>query len=370
MDEFDPDQYIAAKTASDPEGGFDADAYLAARQPENPAKTMAFERGPNYPNAKMTDVSVPDFSMVTGVAGLAKALPGAVLRGMGAALPENIPAAIGETANSALLKSIGTSPGQIKGLMAGKNLAEGEQAVQEAANVGRKSGLEDIWSTGKGRRDAYTNFTKQEGENIGNLRGQTGNASPNIMSQVRANLQAKYNPANPDVFSAELPQVEKGINTIQNVAGAVPTNAGISKGTTALNRYNVGAKAMQQPTNALTDVANQTSQLNDAEILQKLGPEKGAQYLNSLKNERGAFQLEPAVARGFQREMVSRGGGKGIIQSGLQKVMDAGGYRAASKGLNALQGGLVNPIDLSKVAPDAIKTLAAYLAEHPELDQK
>lgn len=331
------------------------------------AKNMAFERSDQYPNAKMTDPTLNDAMTVQGIAGLSKLGAGLAARGIGAALEsvpltKNIVPAIGETADSMLLKSIGTSPGQIKGLMANKSLAAGEEAVRDAAQVGRKAGLDDLLSTGKGRRDAFTDFISQEGEKIGGLRNEAGTASPDLLNNVAADVSPKYNAVKPDVFSSEASDVPLAQNTVENIAGqASPTNADISKGITGLNKYAAGNR-VNLPKNALTDFAEKASAANDAEIAQSLGSDKAADYLDALHNESGAFHLEPAMARGFQREMTSRGG-KGFIMSGLQKVADAGGYRAASKGLNAIQGALtdIGPVDnIINTLKNSPQTLGKY----------
>lgn len=308
----------------------------------------------------LQDVSVPDAMAVQGVAGLAKGAVGlgarALARGVGEVLPENLVRSMGETANSQLLKSIGTSPMQIKGLMAGKSIPEGVQAVEDAANVGRKAGLDEIFSTGPGRREALTNYIEKEGKRIGDLRQEAGPASPGLLDRVSEGLKSKYNPTNPDVFSSEASDLPLARNTISNIAGESPTNAKISEGITGLNKYAAGNRA-NLPKNALTDFAGKASAENDAEIAQGLGPDKAAEYLDALKNESGAFHLKPAMARGFQRETASRGG-KGVIQSGIQKLADLGGNRAASQGLNAVHGALTGDINAPEALAGMVKPAA------------
>ena len=294
-------------------------------------------------------------------------------RAVGAALDaipatKNIVPSVEDAANDALLKSIGTSAGQIK--QAGKALPIGEALDQarETAEVGRKAGLDNIFSTERGRTANLQNLINKEGQKIGELRNQAGTASPGILDQVKAQLMAKYNPANADVLSGETGDIEKGINTIKN-ANKPPvgpqnqlSNADIAKGITKLNKYNAGAKALQ-PVNGLTDVANEASKLNNAEIAQKLGPQGAQAYQQALKNEAGGFHLAPMIERGLNREAVARVGGKGFLQNALQKAMDAGGYRAASKGLNALHGALTEPVAATPIAKNALE---AYLANKKE----
>ena len=278
---------------------------------------------------------------------------------------KNIVPSIGDAANDALLKSIGTSAGQIK--QAGKALPIGEALDQarETASVGRQAGLDNVFSTERGRTTGLQNLINQQGQKIGALRNEAGAASPSILDQVKQQLMAKYNPANADVLSGETGDIEKGINTIKN-ANKPPvgpqnqlSNADIAKGITKLNKYNAGAKALQ-PVNGLTDVANTASKLNNAEIAAKLGPEKAAQYQEALKQEAAGFHLAPMIERGLNREAVARVGGKGFLQNALQKAMDAGGYRAASKGLNAVHD-VMNTTPQAATTP-AIQNLVRYLA--------
>lgn len=355
MDDFNPDVYLADKTASDPNGGFNPDAYLAEKSPPYSPET------PNEPG--LQDVSVPDAMAVQGLAGLGKAAAGTALRGVGAgldALPltENIVPTIGNTSNDLLLKGLGTRGMQIKGM-------GGLEKARDAADVAREAGMDKVFSTEIGRREALQNLIGQHGKEIGSLREQAGTASPDIFDQVEKNLMAKYNPANQDVLSAQAPQVGKSINLVRNAAGEVPTNAGIAKGLTQLNNYAVGAKQLQ-PINAMTDVANNMSAANNAEIAQKLGSDKALDYLKALHNESGGLKLTQPFERGAERMAVGSGQGQGTLMALIQKIKDAGGYRAASKGLNALHEGLAGPVDLSNLPPNALKV---YLAQKAEEDR-
>jgi len=182
--------------AASPTGGADPN-------PPGPtaAETLAFEKSPNYPTAAMTDATVPDAMMVDAGAGLAGNALGAGARGVGAALDaipatKNIVPSVEDAANDALLKSIGTSAGQIK--QAGKALPIGEalEGARNTAKVGRMAGLDDIMSTERGRTANLQNLINQQGQKIGALRNEAGVASPNILDQVKNELMAKYHPGN------------------------------------------------------------------------------------------------------------------------------------------------------------------------------
>jgi hypothetical protein len=293
------------------------------------------------------------YTMPGAVAGVAKL----GMRGAGAAMEavpftKNIPQTISDTANDALLKSLGSSAGQVKQM-------GGIDAAREAAQAGRKAGLDNLFTTDIGRQNALKGTIASEGQKIGNLRTQAGPASSNIYNQVKQALEAKYNPTTPDVLSSQYPQVEKSLNMVKNTANeAIPTNAGIAKGITGLNQYATGEK-LRQPVNAMTDVANKLSAANNAEIAQTLGSNKAAKYLDALHTDNGLYHLQPMQARGFTREAVSRTGGPtGLVRAALQKIADLGGYRAMSKGLNMAGEGLTTPLDADRAGMSAIQ---AYL---------
>lgn len=352
---FNPDIYLADKTASDPSGGFNPDQYLAEKSP--PYKPM----DPNEPG--LQDVSIPDAMMVQGVGGLAKAGAGLAAKGVGAgleAISPNLVPSIGDISDDMLLKGMGTRAGQIKQL-------GGLEAARDAADVGRQAGAADVFSTERGRMQNLQGLIKNQGQKIGQLRQEAGNAPTDVYDKVKQSLMAKYNPTNPDVYSSQLPKIDESLNTVKNVANeAQPTHAGISKGITELNDYATGEK-LRQPVNAFTDVANNLSAENNSGIAQSLGADKAKEYLDALHNESGAFHLQPVLEKGMAREAVARGGGKGILQSLIQKGADAGGYRAASKGFNALHGALTETPDLSGVPQNALR---AYLAQKADEDNQ
>ena len=327
-------------------------------------KTVSPPYSPMNPNEPgLQDVSVPDAMMVQGVGGLAKAGAGLAMKGAGAALntmplTENIVPTLENTSNDLLLKGLGTRGLQIKGM-------GGLEKARDAADVAREAGMGDVFSTEMGRREGLQNLIAKHGKEIGALRQEAGTASPDIFNQVEKDVMAKYNPVNQDVLSSQAPQVGKSINTVRNAAGAVPTNAGIANGITDLNKFATGAKSLQ-PINAMTDVANQMSSANNAEIAQKLGSDKALQYLKALHNESGGFKLTQPFERGAERAAVGSGQGQSSLMALLQRIKDAGGYRAASKGLNTLHGALAGPIDLSTLPPAALK---AYLANKAEEEQ-
>lgn len=355
MDDFNPDVYLADKTASDPSGGFNPDQYISEKSP------------PYSPVDKdepgLQDVSIPDAMMVQGLGGLAKAGAGLATRGIGAgleALPltRNLSTTVGDTADDMLLRSMGTSAGQVRQM-------GGIEAARDAAQVARKSGLDNVFTTDIGRQNALKDTIASEGQKIGSLRSQAGQASPGMLDKVREELMAKYAPTTngATLTSNEAPDIEKALNTVRQTAGSNPSNAGIAQGVTNVNKYATGAK-MLQPVNGMTDVANTLSKANNAEIAQSLGSDKAKEYLDALHNETGAFHVQPMLQRGFSREATQRlGGPSGLIKTAAQKVMDMGGYRGASQGLNALHEGLTSAPDLSNLGPSALK---AYLADEAE----
>jgi hypothetical protein len=347
--------------------------FVAPEAPITESNFVAPEQGigsppysPETPNEPgLQDVSVPDAMMVQGLGGLAKAGAGLGMRGVGAALEaipatENIVPTIENTSNDLLLKGLGARGMQIKSM-------GGLEKARDAADVAREAGMGKVFSTELGRKAALEDTIAEHGKEIGALRKQAGTASPGIMDQVKQDLMAKYNPANADVLSKEAPQVQKGLNTIQGmgrppVGPALPqTNAQIAQGITKLNQFATGAKQLQ-PVNALTDVANSASAANNADIAQKLGSDEALKYIKALHNESGAFKLQQPLERGAERLAVGGQQG-GTLANMAKKVMNMGGYRATSQGLNALHGALTAPMDLTNIPPAAAKSLLAYLSQ-------
>ncbi len=360
MDDFNPDVYLSQKTVSQNGGGFDPDKYIAEKSPAYSSDD--FERSPSYPNAKMTDPTVSDAMAVQGLTGLAKTGAGLAARGVGAGLEavpltKNIVPTVGDLSDDMLLKSTGLSGGQIRQV-------GGIEAARDAAKVGREAGLDNVFTTERGRMDALKNFTTDEGKRIGSLRAESGNASPGMLDQVKDTLMKKYAPAagGETLISNEQPNVQKALNMIPNKG---LTNADIAKGATDINNYASGEK-LKQATGAISDTANELSAANNADIAQGLGSDKAKDYLEALHNESGAFHLKPFQERGIVREAISRGGARSIPQELIQKIADLGGYRTASKGLNAVHGALSETPDMSGVPLNALK---AYLAKKAEDEQ-
>jgi hypothetical protein len=247
--------------------------------------------------------------------------------------------------------------------MGDKGLVEGPQAVADAANVARRAGLDDLLSTAGGRRKDLANYIDKQGGNIGSLRDEAGAATPGLLDTVAADVKPKYNALKPDAFSSESPDVSIAQNTIGNIAGDNPTNAGIAKGITGLNRYAAGNR-VNLPKNALTDFAGKASAANDAEITQKLGSVKGEQYAGeqgALANESGAFSLEPAMKRGFIREQSARGS-----WNPLQKAADLGGNRLASAGLDYAHSAMTESATFPSTQAGVTSNIITRIQSSPE----
>jgi hypothetical protein len=359
MVDFNPDVYIADKTASQNGGGFDPDQYITEKSPPYSPET------PNEPG--LQDVTIPDAMMVQGVGGLAKAGAGLAARGVGAgleALPltKNIVPTTEDMSNDLLLRSLGTRSGQVKNLANSAVPGSGLQAARDAANLGRQAGVGDIFSTQRGRLESLGNLIEQHGKEIGQLRQEAGAANPNIYEQVAQDVSQKYNPANADLLSPQAAKINKAVNLVKNTAAEEqPTHAGIAKGLTELNDY-IRGESLRRPTGAMADVAQKLGAKNNAQIAQSLGSDKAKAYVDALQNESGAFHLKPLMERGAERQSVGvqgTGGPLSLLHRGINNVI----YRTGSKGLDALHSTLANTPDLTNVPPAIAKTLLSYLAE-------
>lgn len=358
--DFNPDEYLAKNSLADA-SKFDPDAYLAKNEAfsQNRENIEPGVMGDTVPTEQKllnnTTSALSGATLPSAVTGLVKGGMSLLGKGLNNPLTKNIVPAIGDTADDMLLKGLGTRPGQARQL-------GGIEEAREAAKLGRRAGADDVFSTERGSRAQLKQLIDKEGNTIGGLRKEAGAAPSDYYEALKQDLMQKYDPKLPDVYSAGKPKVDIGLNTIKNKAAeAVPTHANIAKGITDLNKFAVGEKLIQ-PNTPLAEVAKRAAGANDAGIVQSLGPVKGKQYLDALKTESGAFHLKPFVERGAEREALSRGGHGNIISSVLQKLADSGGYRAASKGLNAVHEGLSAP--LPNLAPVAANVPNQQLEEY------
>lgn len=144
---------------------------------------------------------------IEGLYGLGKS----AMRGLGKALPENIPETIGRVADNQMLKSTGASMGQIKQI--------GPEAAREAAEVGRNAGLGDVFSTDVGREKALEALDKTTGKTIGALREEAGPAPSGIPEKIAKELSTKYETGGS--YSGEAGGVKKALEDIKRLSGEV-----------------------------------------------------------------------------------------------------------------------------------------------------
>ncbi len=332
------------------------------------------------PNQGLPDATVSDFQTATGIGGLAKGLAGKALT---TGIAENVPATIQRLADDELLKSTGYAAGQIRQLGA----KEGPEIARKAAEYGRNSGVGDIFSSQIGRENLLKDLTAKTGKQIGDLREAAGSAPISTEAEVKAYLQSKYGQGG--LMGGKESGAEQSLEDIARIGrkGPVaqdefgnsipavgpreaPTLANYSKASTFLNNTATNPASLKYPANVVTDAAKKLSNVNDANIVQSLGPDQGANYVKALEDARNQHILSPFLVRGEAREMAKRGGVGGLLEDLAKKAMDMGGHRAASKGLNAAAQGLTNAGANAAIAPNLAKSapgwadpLAEYLKE-------
>ena len=322
--------------------------------------------GIDYGEPGAPDATVNDAMTVQGLGGLAKGMAGKALT---SGVFENLPATVQRLADDALLKSTGYTAGQVRQL----GQTQGPEAAREAAQYGREAGLGDVFRSQIGREKLLKDLTSQTGQNIGQLREAAGTAPISTEAEVKAYLQNKYGQGGlmggkengADQALEDIHRIgRKGPMAADEFGNPVPaegpreapTLANYSKASTFLNKAAVNPNSLKYPANVVTDAASKLSNVNDANIVQSLGPEKGQDYVQALEDARNQHILGPFLARGEAREMAKRGGVGGLIEDAFQKAMDLGGHRMASKALNATAGGLQDAAKTAAIGPNLLQS--------------
>lgn len=316
-------------------GAYEVETDEPTPAPDNTAANFEFERGPNYPNSRMTDPSIDDAMMLQGVGGLAKAAPKAALSLTGKLLngleaTKNIVPTIGDLANEQFLKSVGGSAAQI-----GKY---GPEKAREVAAAGRAAGMEDLFSTARGRKEGLKNLQETSGQNIGQLRMEAGAPSPDssLIDQIKAKIGDRYSSG---VGSSQASNYRNALDDVAKLKSNASYND-IAGKATEMNAEAAG-KGIALPDTAATEVTKNLSNINDQGIAQSLGSDKAQQYLENLKTNSQAHALEQFAGQGERKTITQK---HGLAHSLIDAMADKGGFRSSSKGLNSLYEGLNAPI--------------------------
>jgi hypothetical protein len=322
-------------------------------QEQNPVESadqsFEFERSGQYPTAAMTDPSIQDYMVASGVAGLGKAGAGAA----GKLLTKTIAPTLERSAANQALRSLGASVGQVRQL--------GVEPAREAGKYALDKGLVDVFSSEIGRETKLKTLSEATGKTIGELREMAGSATPGMAKQIETELAPKYASG---VYSGEKGGLEKALEEVKNSG---QTNADLAKTATKLNEYAAGAK-LTQPANAATDVANALSRANNADIAHALGSEKAGQYVGALEDYSKIKPLEAFVARGEAKE--AAGLGSNTMYGSLTRTLkNAAGHRIGAKVADIgaeVVGGIGNLLpnaqEGASLAIPATKTIGGVIA--------
>ncbi len=333
------------------------------------------ELGSHYTNTPqdepgVQDATVDDYMTVSGLGGMAKGMAGKALT---TGITKNVVPTIQRLADDELLKSTGYTSGQVRQLGA----KEGPEIARKAAEYGRNSGLGDVFSSQIGREDLLKDLTDKTGQKIGQLRQAAGTAPISTEAEVNAYLKNKYGQdgimggkeGGAENVMEDIHRIgQKGPSALDEFGNQIPaigpreapTLANYSNASTFLNTAATNPASLKYPANVVTDAAKKLSNVNDANIVQSLGSNKGAEYVKALEDARNQHILGPFLVRGEAREMAKRGGVGGLLEDLAKKAMDMGGHRAASKGLDALAGGIQNASNNAAIAPNLVKASPAY----------
>lgn len=339
---------------------------------------FAMEGSPAYPNSNITDPTINDASTVLGGAQTAKLAGGLGLRAAGALSDSIIPAlsesnlpianmlpntknivpSIGEASDEALIKSM-------RGRVSGMNPAD----ARISAQAGRSVGLDDIFSTSKGRREALKDAEDVVGGKIGATRKAAGNAPYGQEEAIRQDIERQY--GKDGVYNMNA--IKKPLADVGRLSGAglntPPTYSGLADASTYLNHM-AGSTGIKQADNAMTDVANANSRLNNQNMMADMSPQDAAKYQANLDRAGALYRLNPIQKAGEAKTMNSAGGagGGGLLNSLITNTIQRpAALRAASKGLDTLHTGLT---ELPNAVPAATTDLYSYLANDPEARKK
>lgn len=286
----------------------------------------------------LIDVSVPDAMALQGAKDIAGLGVKGIAKGVGK-LSEMIPATenliptIRRVANNQTLKSFGGTMGQLGQMAKGRG---GRKVLDDAAELARDEGLADVFSTGIGREKKLDALKDATGKAIGEFRMEAGAAEPGIIDEIVQSPKI-------DKFLGEgsasrhIGGVDKALADIKEIGGANPTHKSLADAATFINKEAAGNK-LYQPVTAETDVANLLSRKNDANMVQKMGSEKGKKYVEDLAKRTKLDPLEHLAERGELREA---GGRSGLIHGIIQDVADSFGYRLSAKAAAAIHDALV-----------------------------
>lgn len=301
----------------------------------------------------LRDVSVPDAMAVEGAASLGKLGLGLAAKGVGAALDaipatENVIPTIRRIANNQTLKNMGGSFSQIRQMAKGRG---GREALDQAGEFARDSGLSDVFSTGVGREKQLEALKDASGKLIGATRDEAGKAPPGIIDKIVSSPKIdKY--LGEGSASSKIGGVDKALADIREVGGSEPTHSSLADAATFINKEAAGNK-MYQPVTAETEVANLLSQENDANIAQSAGSDKAQKYVQALEDQTKLHPLEHLQEHGELREASSRGGGVGAKL--VQEIADSFGYRMSAKMAGAIHDALSGRTGLENIAGTAGK---------------
>lgn len=352
----------------------------------SPATNFAFERGPNYPTAAMTDTTPNDLLMLQGATGIARA-------GLGATA-----GAIGDTAGTAAkyagrfgedqaLKALGAKMGQV-----------GSAGIPESRAIGREMVERGIIKPLRGPiglEETVGNLSKQAGEDIGAARGladartqAAGETAPDaqaLTDQAKKEFGPSYQSGH---LSGRAGTFNKALDSIANpviedgkMTGQTPgTFTGNAAKATELNAAGTPDKALSQAENSpYSDIANMISEKNTAGIKATMSPEEAGNYDSSLHDYSMFKKVKQFMESGEKREMAGRGGAS-LLKTVADKSMDMFGNRAAAVGgiktegaLNAVSEGAnaiknaVSPsmglIDTIKNSPQTLGKFAMPLSQ-------
>jgi hypothetical protein len=232
----------------------------------------------------------------------------------------------------------------------GQIMQIGPEAARDLGQFALNKGIVSPLKGEIGMERALNKLEQEAGSQIGASRTAAdlagGAPDPSVLMQnIKATLEKKYGTG---MRVGERGALKNALSEVEKIGK--PSFVANAQKATEMNQYAKGLHQINQPSGALTDVANILSRENNAAIAKALTPEQLSAYKTALSDYGSIETLQEFFLKKESRELAGRGGG--IIRG----VKDAFGHKTAALAADKVAGLLSHP-SVAKVLP-ALTTAA------------
>jgi hypothetical protein len=252
----------------------------------------------------------------------------------------------------------------------GQIMQVGPESARELGQFALDKGVVSPFKGEIGMERALNDLEQTSGAQIGAARAAGdvlgGAPEPSLLqNNIEAELAPKYGSGMRVGERGALGHALEEVGKIDK-----PSFTGIAQKATEMNQYAKGMHQINQPSGALTDVANILSRENNAALANVLKPEEFAAYKQALGDYGSIQKLQEFFLRKEARELAGRGGG--IVRG----IKDAFGHKVAATGADAMSSLLSHPAfarvlpvltEAARRGPQAI-TAANYILQQKDPD--